>query len=150
MSQVTVEPLTTYTPELADQIRNLLIELSRNHHDKGEIPESWFEDIIASPWHDLLLAKQDDKILGMACLSVLMGPGIHKNAYLEDFVTSKEARGQGVGSALWQAMLEWSAKKGCKRLEFTCGPGRETARLFYESHGATVYDTNFYRKELKK
>ena len=45
-------------------------------------------------------------------------------------------------------MLDWAKQKGCRNLEFTCGHGRETAQEFYKDHGATIYDTNFFRKEL--
>ena len=77
-----------------------------------------------------------------------MGPGIRKNAYLEDFVTDSEVRGKGVGSAIWNAYETWAREKGCKNLEFTCGHGREKSQEFYKHHGAEVYDTNFFRKAL--
>ncbi len=143
-----IKKLETYTPEIATRVRELLIELSRFKKDKGEIPRAWFEDVINSPYHDLLIAEEDGKILGIATLSIIMGPGIRKNAYLEDFVTDSTVRGKGVGSALWHAMLEWAAEKGCKDLEFTCGHGRESAQEFYKHHGAEIYDTNFFRKSI--
>lgn len=143
-----IKRLDKYTKETADRVRELLIQLSRSGKDKGEIPEAWFNDIIASPWHDLLIAEDDGKIIGLAAMSVTMGPGIKKNAYLEDFVTDKEVRGKGVGSALWNEMLNWAKEKGCERLEFTCGNSREAAQAFYKSKGTEVYDTNFFRKEL--
>lgn len=144
-----IRPLDTYSENTADQIRELLIQLSRSGKDKGAIPEQWFQDIIASPWHDLLIAEDDTgRIVGMAALSVVMGPGIRKNAYLEDFVTSTEVRGQGVGRQLWDAMLDWARAKGCVNLEFTCGNGREAAQAFYKSRGASIYDTNFFRLPL--
>lgn len=144
-----VKRVTKYSPELAQRVRELLIQLSRSGKDKGEVPEEWFVDIINSPWHDLLVALDDDgRVIGMASLSVNMGPGISKNAYLEDFVVDSESRTGGVGSALWNEMLAWSREKGCKRMEFTCGNGREVAQAFYKKHGAEVYDTNFFRVEL--
>ena len=143
-----IKRLDTYTPETANRVRELLIQLSRSGKDKGEIPREWFEDIINSPWHDLLIAEEDGKIIGFACLSVTMGPGIRKNAYLEDFVVDSTIRGKGIGSALWQEMLNWAAEKGCKKLEFTCGNGRESAQEFYKNHGATIYETNFFRKDI--
>ena len=143
-----IKRLDTYSPETADRVRELLIQLSRSGKDKGEIPREWFEDIINSPWHDLLIAEEDGKIIGFACLSVTMGPGIRKNAYLEDFVVDSTIRGKGIGSALWQEMLNWAAEKGCKKLEFTCGNGREPAQEFYKNHGATIYETNFFRKDI--
>ena len=143
-----IAKLEKYTPEVANQIRKLLIQLSRSGKDRGEIPREWFEELISSPYHDMLIATGEDKIIGIATLSVHMGPIIHKNAYLEDFVTDQTVRGKGTGSALWQAILEWAAEKDCKNLEFTCGNGREIAQQFYKNHGATVYDTNFFRKEI--
>ena len=143
-----IKRLEKYTPKTADEIRKLLIQLSRSGKDKGEIPESWFNDIINSPWHDLLIAEDNKKIIGFAALSVTMGPGIRKNAYLEDFVTDESVRGKGIGSALWNEMLNWAKEKGCQKFEFTCGNGREVAQAFYKSKGAEIYDTNFFRKEL--
>ena len=145
---VEVRRLEEYKPEIAEQIRGLLKQLSRSGADKGEISEQWFWDVINSPWHEVLIAEEDERILGIACLSVVMGAGIGKNAYLEDFVTDNTVRGKGVGSALWEAMLEWAHEKGCKRLEFTCGQGREEAQKFYQHHGAEIYETNFFRKEI--
>ena len=144
-----IAKLEKYTPEVDDQIRQLLIQLSRSGKDRGEIPKEWFDSLINSPYHDMLIATDDnDKIIGIATLSVHMGPIIRKNAYLEDFVTDNTVRGQGIGTALWNAMLDWAKEKGCNNLEFTCGNGREASQQFYKNHGATVYDTNFFRKEI--
>ena len=144
-----IKKLDKYTPEIGNRVRELLIQLSRSGKDKGEIPESWFNDIINSPWHDLLIAEDENgTIIGLASMSVMMGPGIRKNAYLEDFVTDASLRGKGIGSALWDEMINWAKEKGCARLEFTCGNGREVAQAFYLKHGADIYDTNFFRKTL--
>lgn len=144
-----VTRLENYTPEIADQVRQLLIQLSRSGKDRGEIPREWFEELIASPYHDMLVAIDEDKVIGIATLSIHMGPIIRKNAYLEDFVTDQNVRGKGVGSALWQEITNWAKEKGCKNLEFTCGNGREVAQQFYKNHGASIYDTNFFRMEIQ-
>ena len=145
---VEIKRLTKYTPEIAEAVRRLLIELSRSGKDKGEIPEDWFTDIIESPWHTLLIAEENGKLLGMAALSIVMGPGIRTNAYLEDFVVAGKARGKGVGGKLWDEMIKWAKEKGAQRLEFTCGEGREAAHAFYHKHGAEIYKTDFFRTEL--
>ena len=143
-----ITKLDKYTPEAADQIRKLLIQLSRSGKDRGEIPQEWFDELITSPYHDMLIAVEDNKIIGIATLSIHMGPIIRKNAYLEDFVTDQTVRGKGIGSALWDAMLDWAKDKGCNNLEFTCGNGREASQQFYKNHGATIYDTNFFRRQV--
>ena len=144
-----VTTLTEYTPEMAARVRELLIQLSRSGRDRGEIPREWFEEIIASPFHDMLMAVDESgKIVGIATLSVIMGPIVRKNAYLEDFVTDAEYRGRGVGSMLWQAMLDWALAHGCTELNFTSGKGREEAWKFYEARGAEIYETNFFKKSI--
>ncbi len=144
-----IERLTEYTPEIANNVRQLLIQLSRSKKDRGEIPREWFEEIISSPYHDMILAIDDNnRIVGIATLSIIMGPIVRKNAYLEDFVTDESVRGQGVGGKLWDAMLAWAAEKGCKELNFTSGKGREEAWRFYQNKGSEIYDTNFFKKNI--
>ena len=144
-----IKTLTEYTPETATRIRELLIQLSRSGKDRGEIPKEWFDEIINSPSHDMLLAVDDNgKIQGIATLSIIMGPIVRKVAYLEDFVTDSAVRGQGVGGQLWEAMLAWAKAKDCTELNFTSGHGRETAQEFYKNRGAEIYDTNFFRKNI--
>ncbi|MBQ3320886.1 GNAT family N-acetyltransferase [Candidatus Saccharibacteria bacterium] len=141
--------LTEYTPETANRIRELLIQLSRSGKDRGEIPEDWFKELINSSFHDMLLAIDDDnKIVGIATLSIIMGPIVRKIAYLEDFVTDSSVRGKGIGSALWDEMLIWAKEKGCSELCFTSGHGRESAQTFYQNRGAEIYDTNYFRKPI--
>lgn len=144
-----ITTLTEYTPETATRIRELLIQLSRSGKDRGEIPKEWFDELIASPTHDMLLAIDDNgKIQGIATLSIIMGPIVRKVAYLEDFVTDETVRGQGVGHQLWTAMLEWAKAKNCTELCFTSGHGREAAQAFYLRRGAEIYDTNYFRKTI--
>lgn len=144
-----IKILTEYSEETANRVRELLIQLSRSGKDRGEIPKEWFDDLITSPYHDMLIAyDEDDKIVGIATLSIIMGPIVRKVAYLEDFVTDAALRGKGIGSALWNAMLDWAKEKGCTELCFTSGHGREAAQTFYLNRGAEIYDTNYFRKTL--
>ena len=82
---VKIVKVERYAPEIADKVRGLLKELSRSGKDKGEIPESWFLEVINSPWHDLLVAEEGGEIIGMLSVSIIMGQE-WQNAYLEDFV----------------------------------------------------------------
>ena len=144
-----IQLLTEYNESTANRIRELLIQLSRSGKDRGEIPREWFDELISSPSHDMLLAVDDNgKIQGIATLSIIMGPIVRKVAYLEDFVTDSAVRGQGVGGQLWEAMLAWAKAKDCTELNFTSGHGREAAQEFYKNRGAEIYDTNFFRKKI--
>lgn len=144
-----IKLLTKYDNKTANRIRELLIQLSRSGKDRGEIPEDWFNDLIQSPYHDMLLAIDDSgTIQGIATLSIIMGPIVRRVAYLEDFVTDESSRGQGIGSKLWDAMLDWARNHNCSELCFTSGHGREAAQAFYKRRGAEIYDTNYFRLPL--
>ena len=146
---IKVKPLTKYDEKTADRVRELLIQLSRSGKDRGEIPKTWFDDLIASPLHDLLVARDEEgNIYSIATLSIIMGPIVRKAAYLEDFVTDSTMRGQGIGTIMWEAMVSWAKEKGCTELCFTSGHGREAAQAFYLKRGAEIYDTNYFRYKL--
>ena len=144
-----IQLLTEYNEVTANRIRELLIQLSRSGKDRGEIPREWFDELISSPSHDMLLAlDNNNQIVGIATLSIIMGPIVRRVAYLEDFVTDEKVRGQGVGSQLWDTMLDWARAKNCTELCFTSGHGREAAQAFYLHKGAEIYDTNYFRFPL--
>lgn len=141
--------VSEYTPELAERLGELLQDLSQ-HYKGGAVPREVIEEFIESPWHDIVLAVRDEKIVGMLSVSVVMGALIHKNAYLEDFVVDARCQGGGVGTALFRYAKAWGRRKGCARLEFTSsGKGKKRQAVdFYLSHGASIRDTNAFRVEL--
>ena len=73
-------------------------------------------------------------------MSVVMGAGMNKLGYLEDFVVDEQVRGRGVATALWDEAIRWCEEKGVD-LEFTSGVSKEAACAFYAKHGAEVRDT---------
>ena len=147
---IRIERLTGYDVRLAEDMGKLLMSLTTKYDGKA-VEKEWIDWVVQSPWHDELVAfDEDGKLVGMATLSVVMGAKIDRNAYLEDFVVDAEARGKGIGGKMWEEMLKWGREKGCKRLEFTssgkdmkCGAVR-----FYVHKGAEIRDTNFFRVEL--
>ncbi|MCL1839886.1 GNAT family N-acetyltransferase [Candidatus Saccharibacteria bacterium] len=147
---VTIEKLTEYNEGLAAEMGTLLLQLSTSW-DGSPVSREWVEHVIESPWHDELLAfDENGKLVGMASMSVVMGAKIIRNAYLEDFVVDAGCRGQGVGTKMWNAVLDWGREKKCKRLEFTASGNEKKAGAaqFYAKMGAGIYDTNFFRVEL--
>jgi len=146
---INVGALTEYDPDIAEAMGQLLCDLS-SHYDGEPVARETIEEIIDSPLHDILVAFDGDKLVGMASVSVVAGAMIGKNEYLEDFVVSKDCQGKGVGSLIWEAILDWGRRKGCKRLEFTSsGKGKKIHAVeFYQHKGAEIRDTNSFRVEL--
>lgn len=144
MSQhnVTIEKLTAYTREDGAGIGRLMPFLSQRMDD-APIPEELLREIIESPYHEQIVARQDGKIVGAATLSLIMGPAVGKQAHLEGFVTDPTARGRGIGSQIWDEILKWCSAREVD-LEFTSNPSREAAHNFYRARGAQIRNTTTF------
>lgn len=147
-SQITIEILRTYSSADAAQIGALMPYLS-SRLDDTPISEELLKDIISSPYHDQLVARDGSgTIIGIATLSVIMAAGVGRGAYLEDFVVNPTAQGMGVGGRLWDAIITWCEEKGAHKLDFTSSSSKEAAQRFYLKHGAVIRDTNHFRKAI--
>ena len=147
--ELIIGPMAEYDGEIAAQMGQLLTNLSSSY-DGAPVERERLEDIMESPWHDILLAFDGKELVGMASVSVIMGSKIGRNEYLEDFVVAAGHEGQGIGTQIWNKILEWGRNKGCARLEFTSsGKGKKQGAVeFYKRRGAEIRDTNSFRVEL--
>lgn len=145
---ISVGAVTEYGGDIAEAMGKLRQQLSARH-DGSAISRELIEEIIESPYHDILIAADDGKVVGMAIVSVVMAT-LDRNVYMEDLVVDADCRGKGVGGMLLDAVKDWGKAHGCRRLEFTSSSRekKEGAKGFYESHGAEVRETNAFRAEL--
>ena len=145
---IEIGPMTEYDGDVAERLGVLRRQLSTKY-DGSPLPRETLEDIIESPYHDLLLAVDGDEVVGMVVVSIVMMT-TRRNVYMEDLVVDENRRGQGIGGDMLEAVKDWGRKKGCQRLEFpsTSRENKEGAIKFYEGHGIMLRDTGQYRAEL--
>lgn len=147
--QLKIETLQTYTEKDAGEIGRLMPYLSSSF-TSDPIPEELLCRIIASPLHDQLVARDENgRIIGTATLSVIYGAGAGMNAWLEDFVVDPDIQGAGIGSKLWDAMIEWCKAQHVGKLGFTSRPSRTAAHAFYVKRGAEIRDTSYFKKAIQ-
>jgi ribosomal protein S18 acetylase RimI-like enzyme len=146
VTRVKVEIATTLTPAIVDAVERLVGQLSRSAAPPttGEL-----SDIVSSPATDLFIAIDDGgTIIGTATLVTFRIPtGVR--AWIEDVVVDEAGRGQGVGTALTEAMVERARELGCRTVDLTSRPSRASANRMYQRAGFTVRDTNVYRLDLR-
>jgi len=66
--------------------------------------------------------------------------------YLEDLYVRPEARGRGIGKAMFKHIAELTVSRGCGRLEWWCLDWNKPSISFYESFGAeAMSDWTVYR-----
>lgn len=131
--------------ELTGALARLVPQLSKSN------PPPSVDDVKAMLASDAVtqFVTRDDggEIVGVATLAVFRIPtGLR--AWIEDVITDEAARGQGVGEALTQAMLDRARELGCVTVDLTSRPSREAANRLYQRVGFVERETNVYRYEL--
>lgn len=145
MQRVKVEIATTLTPAIVDAVQRLVPQVSRSNPSPTTAE---LGDVVASPATDLFIAIADGgAIVGMATLVTFRIPTAMR-AWIEDVVVDEAGRGQGVGTALTQAMVARARELGCRTVDLTSRPSREAANRLYQREGFEQRDTNVYRLTL--
>jgi ribosomal protein S18 acetylase RimI-like enzyme len=101
------------------------------------------------PGAEVLVAEREGAVLGVVALSQTHllaqdSPACRVTA----LAVRPDARRQGIGGALMEAVEEEARSQGCFRIEVTCRPDRHPAHALYRSRG---FEERRYRfaKELE-
>ena len=140
-----VEVATEPSEELVEATRRLVPQLSARAAVPGAVE---LGDVIASPATTLLLARDDDRIVGMLTLALFRIP-TGMRAWIEDVVVDEGARGKGAGEALTREAIRLAEKAGARTVDLTSRPEREGANHMYEKIGFRPRGTSVYRYELE-
>ena len=105
-------------------------------------PARWAERFDLSSW-GLLGARVDGRLVGGAAVAwdtpgVTCWRGARDLAVLWDIRVAPEARGQGVGAALFRAAEAWAAARGCRQLKVETQNVNLPACRFYARQGCVL------------
>jgi GNAT superfamily N-acetyltransferase len=108
----------------------------------GETPVDWALRFDLSHW-GLFLARISGRTVGGAAVTaaapdVIMLEGRRDLALLWDIRVVPEARGQGVGSLLFQAAERWARERGCRQLKVETQNINVPACRFYARRGCSL------------
>ena len=109
---------------------------------EGEGPAQWAERFDVSSW-GLIGARVNGARVGGAVVAfntvgVQMLEGRRDLAVLWDIRVAPEARGRGVGSALFRAVEAWAAARGCRQLKIETQNINVPACRFYARQGCVL------------
>ena len=112
----------------------------------GEGPTRWAHRFDLSSW-GVLLARVDGRPVGAAVIAfdtpgVDMLEGRRDLAVLWDLRVAPDARGQGVGAALFRAAEEWARARGCTELKIETQNINVPACRFYAAQGCVLRAAN--------
>ena len=134
-------------------ILNLLVQVDMVHHNgrpdlfKGPATKYSAEElraIIADEETPVFVcADEQDRVLGHGfCVMQHAGGQLmveHTTVYIDDICVDENARGQGVGKALYEHILAFAREQGAYNVTlnvWSCNPG---AMAFYEKLGLVPY-----------
>ena len=116
----------------------------------GEEPEQWATRFDVSNW-GMFAARVEGKRVGGAVVAFntpgfVMLEGRDDLAVLWDIRVSPEARGQGIGAALFRAAEQWAKARGCRQLKVETQNINLPACRFYARQGCvlTIVDHSAY------
>ncbi len=100
-------------------------------------------ELAAAPGTSLLVAFEDDDVLGMLTLVLYRVPtGVR--GWIHDVVVDEAARGRGVGGELTTEALRLAEGAGAISVELTPRAARAEANRLYQRHGFERRETNVY------
>ncbi|MCI0712335.1 MAG: GNAT family N-acetyltransferase [Chloroflexi bacterium] len=128
------------THEDFDAVTALLAELGRPAltEEKLTAVRAAYHTHVNDPHTFSLIAEVDGEAAGFISLELR-----HRlnwgtlEAWIPDFIVTEEARGTGVGHALFERAVEIAREHGCHRITLESGYARDVAHKFYERHGMT-------------
>jgi ribosomal protein S18 acetylase RimI-like enzyme len=135
-----IERVTEADERLVEAIARLLPQLSAKRASPSvrELTE-----LAAAPGTSLLVAFEDDNVLGMLTLVLYRVPtGIR--GWIHDVVVDEAARGRGVGGELTAEALRLAEQAGAVSVELTTRPQRAEANRLYQRLGFERRETNVY------
>jgi len=122
--------------------RPAAVPWTKDYDALGDGPAQWAARFDLSRW-GLLAARTEGRLVGGAVVAfdtagVEMLEGRRDLAVLWDIRVAPEARGQGVGAALFRAAEGWAAARGCRRLKVETQNVNVPACRFYARQGCEL------------
>ena len=86
----------------------------------------------------LLVGEYDSVVVGLLGATVAAESGGRRSSLIECCYVETGARGVGVGTALMQGAVEWSAQRGCTDVDALALPGDRATKQVLETAGFTA------------
>ena len=102
------------------------------------MPESYFNDLLEDQNFEILVAIIRNEIAGFAVMELKESPHFESMTprvytYMHDFGVKQSYQREGIGSALFEACVEWSKNKGASSLDLNVWEFNQKAISFYET-----------------
>lgn len=131
------------TARIGDEsaIHELIVELAVYERAPNEVTNTveqlridLFEDRIC----DAIVVEDDSKVVGFALFYTSYSTWKGRCLYLEDFYVREENRRGGIGTLLFQRVVEIAKERGVKRMDWQVLEWNEPGLKFYQKENAIL------------
>lgn len=128
-------------PEDSVELLNLVRELAIYEKAENEVytREGDFREGLETGLFRVLLAREREKVIGMALFYPIFSTWNGRTMYLEDFIVKNDFRGRGIGKLLFDKWLEICQLEGFKMLKWQVLDWNEPAKNFYKKYNSKFY-----------
>jgi ribosomal protein S18 acetylase RimI-like enzyme len=139
---ITISRLNEVSESAVHEINLLLLQvrLGPSQHN-GSLSD--LQDIVASNWSAIIVAKDEERIIGMATIHIVHPIG-RRIAHVDDVVVSDAYRRCGLGTKIVCELATFAKSKGVSQLRLTSRSARVAANKFYQQTGFIVGNTNVF------
>jgi ribosomal protein S18 acetylase RimI-like enzyme len=144
--EIQIEILELVTAAAVTDIQRLMRQLTSSVPEDATGP---LETIVQAPDSDIVVARDGEKVVGMAVVNV-----VHKvhgrEGRIDEVVVDEDYRGHGIASRLMQRAVDELRNRGCGFVELTSSARREAANKLYQALKFEPRQTNVYRLKLQE
>jgi GNAT superfamily N-acetyltransferase len=137
MNGVTIAPASEADiPELIDLLA-VLFSIEQDFSPDPDKQHRGLATLLASPTGHIAIARDTtSRAVGMATAQLVISTAEGApSAWVEDVVVREDFRGQGLGRALLESVLEWARAQGAVRAQLLADLDNAPALAFYERVG---------------
>lgn len=135
---------------VVDSQENLELAYSVMHELRTQLSYENFQKLYSEAkerdQYDIIAIKRDSRIIAVMGYRILYDFVHGKHVYIDDLVTSKEFRSQGLGAKLLEYAEKIAHLQNCTGLRLCTGVENESGKKFYERAGWSLRSVAYKKK----
>lgn len=104
-------------------------------HARAEPLDGAYRGLLTRDGATLVAGCLDDVVVGFGAVEIDAPPGGPKLGVVTDLYVEPEAREVGVGEAILDRLVAFSARQGCEGVDSLALPGERATKNFFETSG---------------